>query len=454
MAGRWQEQAAVHLFSGNPVSYRSPVSGRRVQQMCWYSADGTEAYIGRVVRGVSSWRSGAEVHQFTGAARTALGMPIDTADDHLFINPSVPDWMGRTWVAGNLHNYDTLGPRLLVSAPNEINSWTPAPDAMPGIEGQISYPVFTRLANGTLMAAWRDSPNTHGGTAMGNWSYYLLRVGSLVWERVPWMRGVPLSGPGSETNDPLDDNEFNFSAYITHPRVQSARHPHPGEVDVANIWRQFDTGGAESPEIIDRTNLFPGFHRNRNHAEPEDWTTIEGVGLTLPLEPWNDQGEQTGLVCPDNQAVPGYINFGGLAMEANDGPVPGRPHLLWSTNPTYHGSYDPEAGWWQEGIPTVIDGLALHSRKNAIWWRGRLWALCTCSRSSGNLAGVRSSFLVPLDGGAPIRMGRQVGTPNGWWEPGCDWNMLDDEDEVHVMYIGGSTPYVHSVGGHALLSAV
>lgn len=445
MAGVFQEQVTTHLFSTNPITVPKP-GGGFYQYMAGWGLGGTTGFVWRIERGVQRWGPGGGYtqHEFSTAEKAELGIPIDIDDDHLMITPC-PDADGYIWVAGGMHGQNVNPVRVLRSAnPHDMASEFIVPsDPFPSISPKVTYPIFTPLGplgEDGLLYYCRDAPVTHGGTGMANGSLWRKLPGDTTWRaRQQFLRGVPLSGPGSETNSADDDNEFNWSPYTTVFYVQGPDEPEPGVIDVWIIWRRLDTGGDLSQAEIDRTNDFLSFVRSYDNGVT--WKTIHGDTVTLPMEAWVDQGQRTGLTCPTGlagQPVDGYANFGGCCVDDD-----GHPHCVLSVQRTHHAWWTGSA-WTQTPIGFGTGNFQHLSRKNCLWIDGKLHMIATSQRTSGALANVRSTYLFTDDGTRIIRMGGQVGNPNGEWEIGYDKGAWQRWKRVECMYLRGNVPMVYS----------
>lgn len=443
MAGTFQEQVTSHLFSTNPITVPKPGGGYYTYMAGW-GLGGTTGFIWRVEEGVQTWGpfGDYDTYEFDASDKAELGVPIDTDDDHLMLS-ACPDPEGNIWVGGGMHGYNTNSLRILKSAnPHDIVTPFEVPvDPFPGIDAKVTYPIWTPLGDDGmdgLMFYCRDAPATHGGTGMANSSIWRKMAGETTFgSKQPFMQGVPSAGPGSETNSADDDTDDNWSPYTTLFYVQGPLDPMPGVIDVWTIYRRLDTGGDLSQAEIDRTNDFLGFARSFDNGAT--WKSIHNDTITLPMQAWTDQGERTGLVCPTGlagQPVDGYVNFGGCCVDDE-----GHPHCVLSVQRTHHAWWTGSA-WTQTPIGFGSGAFQHTGRKNCLWLDGELHMIATGQMTSGPLSGVRSTFLFTDDGGRIVRMGGQVGNPNGEWEVSYDMGLWKREKRIRIMYLRGNIPEV------------
>lgn len=199
-------------------------------------------------------------------------------DDHNVYAVGV-DASGYLHVAGNMHG-DRL--RLVRSTqPGDVRSWRP--ERMVGQdEGAVTYPVFVRRLDGTLLFVYRD-----GGSGSGSIYLNELRPGADTWSRVAEL---------------IDGEASGESPYLTRVAVDRR-----GWIHLMVVWR-----GTTDPE----TNNDLSYARSRDGGR--SWERADGSPLGLPFTHGTAD-----LVLDTRPAGSGLANAGGLAVDGK-----GRPHAI------------------------------------------------------------------------------------------------------------------------------
>lgn len=340
--------------------------------------------------------------QVTGAASTALNLPVDN-DDHNWCCCWV-DGLGHMWVAANMHNQPWRCIRSTVPVDNTdsiVGVGFAAQPNLPGNDARYTYPRPARLPNGTIWLYVRSSivgNATNGFSSSGRCDSHFWTLGptATTWSaKTKILRGVDIPGGGSGL---LVDDYTNYSAYAD-PIVDSN-----GRLHMFWIWR------AHSTDAAGRTNTLPSYAYSDNGTT---WKAMNGTTLTLPIDPTNNLACQTGITHPTGFTETVYLNGGGICVDGN-----GYPHYIVSTLPWCHIYWNGSA-WQQEVIPATgvntLAGISMNGPAVPYWIRGALWLLVATATP------YRRFVLIKADGTTYVPMSGPIYDPALPVPPGGNW---------------------------------
>jgi hypothetical protein len=219
-----------HVWSGHPVDF-GLAHHRGTHYIAYYDADRRMT--------VASLEAGASTFQYR---------KLDSVtgwDSHNYLAITV-DATGHLHVIGNLHN-DPLVYFRTTRAGDVSSLERVAVLVDRAREQRMTYPVFIRRADGTLVLKYRD-----GGSGNGNEIYVAYDTGSRRWR--------------SLLDTPLVDGEGKRNAYFVGPTLGP-----DGRFHLAWVWR--DTPDAE-------TNHDLSYARSRDLV---NWEKSDGTPLKLPI---------------------------------------------------------------------------------------------------------------------------------------------------------------------------
>jgi len=258
---------AADLHNGQAFIQDNLWSTARYQYAVWVADDGAP-HVGRRRRGEDRWL----IRDLVTLPHDPLAAP--TRDDlHNVYAIAVAD--GYVHVAGNMHD-DRL--RYVRGRAARLDRWTASPTPARG--ESVTYPVFTRLLDGTLFFWRREGMSGDGAVQLD-----ALPPGVSRWRP----RGVVLDGRPSKE-----------SPYLHHIAVD----PRSGTVHLMFEWRA--TGSVQ-------TNSDVGYARSSDGGST--WETSSGAPLPEPIT--HARAETVIDTAPRGS---GLINTGGLTVDRRGNP--------------------------------------------------------------------------------------------------------------------------------------
>jgi hypothetical protein len=382
---------AVLGGGGGPPEPEGPAPDLRngrvfIQDNLW-SADGREYAVWVAPDGTpyAGTRSGGGRWEVVDLGRLD-GNPLaaPTAMDNHNVYVIGIDAGGGVHVAGNMH----ADPLRFVNASPDLSDWRREP--APASAGDVTYPVFAALPDGTLLFFRREgSPLSGGATVLDT-----LPPGATSWRPLGTI---------------LDGRPTGESPYIHHVAVD----PRTGAIHLLFEWRSGATFTANS-DVQYMRSLDGG----------ESWQRSDGEALTTPV---SRATAETVIATPPSS---GLLNNGGLTVDAA-----GAPHGSVSfTRPT--GERDVEHVWltdegWQRA---EVDDADLDGRSQVVGTPdGRVWLL-----------GVRGVTLVAIDISPEREQAdtEEIARVPAGWEPNFDSQALAERGVVRMLIPSGREPHV------------
>lgn len=199
-------------------------------------------------------------------------------DSHNYVTLAA-DQDGNLHVAGNMHNDELRYWRT--RTPGDVTSLERVETMVDAdLEGQVTYPVFLELDDGTLVFRYRDGAS---GAGVDIYNRYDEQTGT--WSGL--------------LHTPLLDGEGERNAYAAKPALGP-----DGNFHLVWVWR-------ETP-IASTTNTV-SYARS---ADLQDWQTSRGEALALPIT--RDTGDVVDPVEPEGGAINNNVQVG---FDADDQPV-------------------------------------------------------------------------------------------------------------------------------------
>lgn len=253
-------------------------------------------------------------HTMSGAARTALGLPVsDLTDPHFYCTIGVHS-DGHLWIFANMHNQPLRAVRS--NSPGSITAWTAA--TLTGDGGRNTYPMIWWRPDGTSRLYLRSDDGSSGSG----------RADSLLWDESGAGYGTPVelfSGVGGAFDPDDTDTANNYSAYTFTPWVEDLG---GGEFIEHWSWCWRESGGLSNEHVC----------YAQYRSATDSWHSMNGAVQSLPFEQ-SDTGVRVGIATWDGDFVAG----GGICLDDD-----GHPHIL-------------------NGIPGSGSGQIL------MWWDGDSW---------------------------------------------------------------------------------
>jgi hypothetical protein len=354
------------------------------QYGAWYSIAG-EAYIGHIERGVQRWGVDHDETLISGAARTALSLPVD-ADEHnslsIGINHDLSGAPRRIYLWGNMHANDLKMIRT-TTTDGSIASWASTTLPVTGIvnSDNMTYPQPCQHADGSLTVSLRAGASGNGDT----W-WWTLPVNSDSW-------GEPRESHTGISSLPND------SAYITPPHYD----PKTGRWWMAWCWRDEPDDGYSN--------------RDPSCAYSDDemvtWKSIDGTTLTLPVT----DDTATALILPFaiTGGEDGLSNWGSITVDDD-----GYPHILCSRNPFYHIWWDG-SDWNQQQYGattgTTVNGRVMYGRLDCAWLYNQLVVFAGGGEATSGVASLKNLSAWNLtNGDVAVLSGKLKYDLGGGWE--------------------------------------
>lgn len=383
-------------------------------------------------------------HTVTGAARTALGLPV-IEDEHNYPALGI-DSTGKIHCAANMHN--NVMRHIVSDTAGDITAWSQAP-ALTGIKTRNTYPVFVKRPDGTLRFCIRSGPT---GSGSG-------RSDGMSWEESggAWTQSIALmfqglevpeaGGTGVPGGDATVENETNWSPYVARPYVEDL-----GGGDWIEhwfvVWRNrsgttgtvaggsyIEANGWGAGLTVERTNILPSYLRYVSVTDT--WEAVDGTAVTFPITPLNNPAIKTDLTPPSA----GWINLFGYTVDDD-----GHPHVLINDNPRHHLWWNGTI-WQQETLSNINNLGTLVTEPIPVWLRGRLWGVATTAPG-----GQRTPFLIRTDGVARVAMGG-IGSLVLAFKANHDPEALRLRGTVEVMTPTYTEANVVTFGNHTRMSA-
>ena len=212
-----------------------------------------ECVVGRRPLGSGAFTT----HQFTGAARTELGIDGSAiTDGHRYPMIQVAQHNGVDssadvlFVFANMHDHNVRAVTNEAS-PGSITSW--AAFTLPSEQSNNTYPHIRRVTVpgfSGLYLMWRCGPQNEGGVAAADNrsgagdSRHWRRPDGGAWTYLGVIfKGYNIDldgpGPGTDLGHPLGwETDQNYSFYPSGVEVEPADSIHPGRLHIAGTWRQ------------------------------------------------------------------------------------------------------------------------------------------------------------------------------------------------------------------------
>lgn len=348
------------------------------QYAVWVAPDGTP-YAGRRRRASDEWK----IENLAELRGNPLVAP--TAGDEHNAYAIAVDADGGVHVVGNMHG-DPL--RYVRSAAGGFGTWETRP--APAVDGDVTYPAFTALPDGTLLFWCRVGEAGRGRIVLN-----ALDPGASVWRRV----GTLLDGRPSGENP-----------YLNHIAID----PRSGVIHLLFEWR---SGG----DVMTTNDV--GYARSTDGGRT--WETSDGTPLRLPITHASAE-----TVIDTRPTGSGLENQGGLTVDAR-----GRPHGVVVFD-LPGGGQVVEHVWLDHGTwhREQLTDLGLDGRPQLAGTRdGRVWLL-----------GVRGNELVAID----VTPGRERAPPQVLapvpvgWEVNYDSQALARHGAVEMLIPEGERPHV------------